>query len=377
MKVKIENYQAIKEAELEFKPGINAIVGSTNNGKSAIIRAIRGAINNQGGNSFINYNADFCLVDIKFNDHNIIWKKTKKQGKSNYTVDGVVLSKIGQTQLDEVASIMNMPEIQVNNDRHQINFWRQMDKPFLVDKTPYQLFDFIVKSDEQEIIRALSEQTELSLKGTNKYVGSTSAAIDANTELINTLIAELKDLESFRYIDVDRLELMIDLEKTNYDLLTELDNIKIESRALRDKILKSVVFINEATASLASVYTEIDNLQKLEEYSSELDIVTSNITSGIENIDLLRRTIQYLEDKVVIAKQLEDDTKSLEQEYTALNELFILIYKCNKDMVSYTSLIEQYTTNIEKLSDELKQFVVCPLCGNNLDSNHGGHDEFS
>lgn len=377
MKVKIENYQVIKEAELEFKPGINAIIGSTNNGKSAIIRAIRGAINNQGGNGFINYNADSCLVDIKFNGHNVIWKKTKKQGKSSYTIDGVVLKKIGQKQLEEVASIMNMPEIQVNNDRHQINFWRQLDKPFLVDKTPYQLFDFIVKSDEQEIIRALSEQTELSLKEINKHITSTSAAIDANTELINTLITELKDLERFRDIDVDRLELMINLEKTIYDLLAELDNTRIESRALLDKILKSTDFINEATALLASVYTEIDNLQKLEEYLSELDLTTSNITSVIENIDLLGRTTQDLEAKVAVAKQLENTTESLEQEYTTLNELFILIDKCNKDIISYTSLIDQYTTRIEKLSDELKQFIVCPLCGNNLDSNHGGHNEFS
>ena len=95
LKVEIKNYQVIKNAELDFVPGINAIVGATNNGKSSIIRAIRGAINNQGGSSFINYDANEASVSITFNDHEIIWTKSKKQGKSAYIIDGKKLTKIG------------------------------------------------------------------------------------------------------------------------------------------------------------------------------------------------------------------------------------------------------------------------------------------
>ena len=38
-RIKIENIQSHKETELELSSGINAIVGSSNNGKSAILRA--------------------------------------------------------------------------------------------------------------------------------------------------------------------------------------------------------------------------------------------------------------------------------------------------------------------------------------------------
>ena len=44
LKVTIENFQSISKGELEFTQGINIIVGQSNSGKSAILRAIKGAI---------------------------------------------------------------------------------------------------------------------------------------------------------------------------------------------------------------------------------------------------------------------------------------------------------------------------------------------
>ena len=377
MKVRIKNYQAIEEAELEFKPGINSIIGSTNNGKSAIIRAIRGAINNQGGNGFINYEADACSVYIEFNNHDIEWKKTRKQGKSSYTIDGIVLSKIGQTQLDEVASIMNMPEIQVNNDRHQINFWRQMDKPFLVDKTPYQLFDFIVKSDEQEIIRTLAETTEASLKEINRNINTTSTGVDMNTESINNLVEELKGLKKFNSIDTSKLELMLTLEKTGYDLLTELHNIKYQSSIIVTKVLKLTELVGKALDILLSVEATIGSLAKLEAYSTELDYINKTAMSITSQTDTIRTAIKVTEDKLLIAKQLLDEEEILKQEQKQISVLFKDLQSYEKQQVSLFKTQEEIEKRLSKILEGLKEFTACPLCGNNLDSNHGGHDELS
>ena len=38
--IQIKNIQSHKDTSLEFSPGINAIVGSSNNGKSAVLRAL-------------------------------------------------------------------------------------------------------------------------------------------------------------------------------------------------------------------------------------------------------------------------------------------------------------------------------------------------
>ena len=45
--IKIQNIQSHKDTQLEFNPGINAIVGSSNNGKSAILRALYWVVYNR------------------------------------------------------------------------------------------------------------------------------------------------------------------------------------------------------------------------------------------------------------------------------------------------------------------------------------------
>ena len=191
MKASIKNYQIIKDADLEFLPGITAIVGSSNNGKSSIIRAIEAAINNKGGNSFINYDADSCEVEIEDSGHIIKWQKHKKQGKSFYEIDGKILNKIGQKQLDEVGILLNMPEIEVNTDRFRLNFWKQMNFPFLVGKTSYQLFDFISKSNEQELISELQDKSAESFKQLAKDVDYKNALIGVYQLYLNLLYNHL------------------------------------------------------------------------------------------------------------------------------------------------------------------------------------------
>ena len=44
--IKLKNFQSIGKAELLFEPGVNLIVGQSNSGKTAILRAISAALNN-------------------------------------------------------------------------------------------------------------------------------------------------------------------------------------------------------------------------------------------------------------------------------------------------------------------------------------------
>ena len=47
--VSIRDFQIIKKASLTFKPGLTAIIGQSNNGKSAIFRAIKSCVYNEPG----------------------------------------------------------------------------------------------------------------------------------------------------------------------------------------------------------------------------------------------------------------------------------------------------------------------------------------
>lgn len=93
MKLKIENFQSLEGiTDLEFKPGVSMIVGASNSGKTAILRALRGLILNYvKGSKIKNYMTHFkdhLQVDLQLDENGkkYIWHKDSK-GKTKYFVE--------------------------------------------------------------------------------------------------------------------------------------------------------------------------------------------------------------------------------------------------------------------------------------------------
>lgn len=87
VKVRVRNFQSIKDATLVID-GLTAITGPNNTGKSAFLRAIRGAFQNAKGHRFVRHGASHCQVDIEFADgRTLTWKKGPKV-KPTYIIDG-------------------------------------------------------------------------------------------------------------------------------------------------------------------------------------------------------------------------------------------------------------------------------------------------
>ena len=63
LKIQIRNFQAIQKADLVFKPGLNIIVGDTNNGKTSFTRAVKGVVANTITDDQINDQVE--RVDVK------------------------------------------------------------------------------------------------------------------------------------------------------------------------------------------------------------------------------------------------------------------------------------------------------------------------
>ena len=152
--VSIRDFQIIKKASLTFKPGLTAIIGQSNNGKSAIFRAIKSCVYNEPGATSIRNGCSSYLVGIQMNGHTVICQKGKN---SMYKVDGVTYQKVGRTQLPEVARSLNIRELNLNGSNEQINFWDQMEKPFLLDRSETELFRFIVDSGKDNNIMQASK----------------------------------------------------------------------------------------------------------------------------------------------------------------------------------------------------------------------------
>lgn len=85
LKTQIKDFQIVKKASLEFIPGLNVIVGPSNNGKTSILKAIKAAIYTVPGATPIRSGQTSYAVGLNYNGHTVILQKGLKE--SVYLVD--------------------------------------------------------------------------------------------------------------------------------------------------------------------------------------------------------------------------------------------------------------------------------------------------
>ena len=374
MRVEIKNYQAIQKATLEFDKGITAIVGATNSGKSSIIRAIKGAINNQSGNGFINYEADESSVKIITPNNIIEWTKGRK-GSGKYIINGEEIAKIGRTQNQEVADLLNMEEIEVGKTKVRINFWDQMEKAFLMDNTPGQLFNFIAQSKEQEQVTTLEQTKKTELQGLSNQIKTNNTRVD----MLQTDLIKLKEtnetLKPFNDFDMNLLNQRVEALTKTRDLISALDIISEDKANLTntlDKINKPIKELETILGKIAERDTKLKPLQKAyQDYLSAFDegaLTRLKLADNFTEIENLEKAIKTLDTKYEVINSLEkklNDIKGLRSKVVAEASI----------IDDAKGRLNKTTQEVKELETELNSFEVCPFCGSALNKEGGCANE--
>ena len=118
VKVRIRNYQSLEDVEFEVA-GFTCISGPTNIGKSAIVRAISGALLNAPAIKAVRKGKKFCTVELDGGDWSLKWEKSKTVSRVWIPADAEKpLTAVGRGQLDEVAAF-GFQSIDVGRDKVQ------------------------------------------------------------------------------------------------------------------------------------------------------------------------------------------------------------------------------------------------------------------
>ena len=117
MKLKINNFQAIKDAELEFN-GFSVIIGKSNTGKSTIRRAIETALFNSWNAHYLRHDTKEANIDLSYNDLNIHARKSKTINE--FQINGKSYLKMGKEKPD------------LPNFRQELNITTQFEPLFMV-----------------------------------------------------------------------------------------------------------------------------------------------------------------------------------------------------------------------------------------------------
>lgn len=332
-KIEIKNFQSHKNTVLEFDEGVNVICGESDNGKSAVIRAIRWVVENQPqGTEKINssWNEDFkepLSVKLYTEKGYVERIRDKKRNGYNLCKNGekeFVLDAIGKGVPKEVMDFLNVSDV---------NFQYQLDPIYLLSKTPGQASQYlneIVHLDSIDKIMSIADSDKRQLSSEQKIVD-----------------ADIKKLEE---------------EQKNYEWIDEADNLCNRTKKL-----------NEIVTNIGTQATELNN--SIENYetleSSKMDLTEHN--KLIEKImDILIPDVNELAKSITDYELYGSKVVDLSEAKELCSEIDSIIISDTKELEDSISQYGELSGNVQQYEKELVELKsslpsICPLCGNKLD----------
>lgn len=385
MKVKIENFQSIEKVELTVE-GFTAIVGRSNIGKSAIVRAIEGAFTNKVGDHYVRDGASFTEVSIESPEIHLKWKKGS--GYNDYEINGEKLESVGRGAPPHIAEA-GFRELEISNKKINVQIASQFNPIFMID--PSQVSGAIAAEILSDVGRLSEVQT--AFRDCSKEKRNLESVIRVREK---DLIKNEKDLKIYSDIEnekeavtklkeckekLERLQRELkDLEQLQeeYSELVQvinsysgLDDIDIPEQDFEDlKILEGLGRLNQAIIEIRSVISTYDSLEHIKvpeqlDVAKEMGTVTvlNTFLTAVRNAQRDVETYQGVEVLEIPEKLSESLSEGLE----GLRRLNLTYQTLLQDIPSCETQIQQIEKEIEECLHEIQHILTeagkCPTCG--------------
>lgn len=410
-KVIVENFQSHEYTEVNFGD-FNGIVGPSDNGKTALIRAIIWALyNNPSGNSYVRKGENKCQVTILFNDGaSIVKTRTPKVHSYDLYEPGTEpmhLEAFGVGPVDEVVAFHRMGFVDLFGEKQTLNICEQLDSPFFLGESPATKALIIGRLGNTEVI-------DKAIKNNAADLREVKAQIKVYKGQLKEVKSELKELKS-----LDKMGKAIEVAKVKLDKIKMIEakneNIMQISRKIKDKMeqVKKLEKFVGADEEMNNVIITLDELiekerklanikeinrkikqgeKRIEELSVVSNIDINEVISIIDSLDkcieksknllTIKRTANSmkslekdLENIKSLAGKDKDANVALEKIEEALNlvrvKTSILNVKSKYDNcmarkakgeVIIKNLDNSYNKSIKEYKDALRESQKCPIC---------------
>lgn len=385
--IELKNIQSHENTRLELDKGINCIVGSSNNGKSAILRGLYWARYNRplGIDTLASHWAlnkkgeltDEMSVTIH-NENGVVCRKRTK-ADNQYIVNGEILNVVKSDVPAEVEQILKLSNT---------NIQRQLDAPFLLSETSGEVakyFNHVVRLD---IIDKVLTNAESSRRRAKADIEATEKIIkeqEQKKEKYDWLGSVEKLLQKWDTVKENNDELKSQSESLQFELESFVENKQKVGKytdivAQKDK-LENISRLAEKTSEIESICGSLNDslttykqlvekvkklnkaikLKKLvleiEELSSDNLLMSEKIRNASNNLDFIQKTKirDFSEQKRLIEKIEKLNENNLQEKVDELNKS-IYDYKIQK------MHIENSAKDILCLQEQLPD--ICPICGN-------------
>lgn len=275
-KARIENFQSVLDSTIEFG-GLTCLVGPGDAGKSAILRALRAALLNDGEDADIRHGTNRCAVELTFEDGNVIeWWKEKGKGGC-YRMGCKEYTKTGGAVPEPIAEYLGIGRIEVDSTTELTpQLSDQHDPPFILWESGSKRARILGKATRLDAVVTAQMQCRKN-RDTHRREAEQAAR---ELEEVKGQLASLPDVAElqsrFHQIKTSH-ELLVESERyiENLQLLqSELESartrVKRDVGVLKDKV-KGGLELVDAASLLQELLGCYDDLQELEKEWDEAE----------------------------------------------------------------------------------------------------------
>lgn len=380
MEVTLKNVGIIKDAELEFKKGLNLIIGASSSGKSTLLRAIRAMMDNSFSDSHITHGEKKLVIQIKDGENTASYIRDLSNAtcKSAYKINQNVYTKVGRTPPDELSALFKISPVDIDGEKINFNFSNQFAGPFLLLGSQSLLYSILTYRSSFDITK-INDLYFSDLKKTKQET--------------NVLIKTKENLEQ----EIVKLNDKFNSLKDVPTMFTEMQKVKNKHSEVH-KVLSQVTHYKELIKSLEIEKEKLNNLNNilihlpevsesylktraLDAYIEKNKLLKNHRELGaIEPIsDNIKKIGQLLKSSILISKytSLSASLKDLKPIYENLMTLptiqtiEVLTYYNNLNVA-----VNDENTNVSTINNELMDVQscidkvgVCPLCNQPLNTH--------
>lgn len=333
----LKNFQAHSQTTLNLSPGVNAIVGNSDEGKSTLFRALYWLVNNRpAGDEFIRYGEDQTAVTLVTEEGDTVTRFRRRGGGQNgYTLNGEAFAAIGTGVPPEIAGTLNLGEI---------NLQPQLAGPYLLGDSP------------AAVARYLNQLVDLD-------------AIDHSVQSIrSTLNEETGALRNAR-IDLEQAETTL----AQYDWVTHADGKLTGLECQLDKLIrlaKKTDVVRGCLLQLRDTQKEIEQLTPARQALGDLDR-WETLRSELDVLNNEAEVMDGILDELAEIRRLTELKQPVRNLFDYCDELIPLITK-RQELAKRLAAVKRETDGMTNDREEHRQLFTdyqhrrpaeCPVCG--------------